>query len=509
MIKRATTTDRRYQIFISSTFKHLAQERKAAIEAVFERGHIPIALERFSPSDASDLEVIRRAMSDSQVYILIVGHTYGELSPDGKRSYTELEYDLAQEFGLLTLVFLMDKHVVQERRKELSEDIIGDKLEIENYGRFNKFREKLKKHSGKFFTPSPEFKGTVALALADNLATWDKPGFVREPEDPAVLEGVRNEFIGDLVSELRSFEKLYDRTQQAADAKRCAARFFVQQYMDRILHNRVSLFFESGSTIAFLAKEMSGPLYKAVTITETGAPSIQISTNNVLAYLLLWLKARIPCTKFPWSPPVETTYGAAYGGLENIIDQDPDYKLPPLNPSAKREIARLETSLFTITSMKRPTLLLGAASGLQLTSGHKLNFQHENLSESRKEELGAQVRQCFGLHVGSYRNKVFKRFMYDTNLPIVIFLTGNKINCPIEVGKCHFILDSVNRWEDFYHQYPLAFCVASRHEEKLFHIKLFQDLGFEVLEENNAAEISSLIARNQSFISNFEARLTT
>jgi Domain of unknown function (DUF4062) len=507
MNKRATT-DRRYQIFISSTFKHLHEERKAAIEAVFERGHIPIALERFSPSNTSDLEVIRTAMEDSQVYILILGHTYGELSPDGERSYTEVEYDLAQEYGLLTLVFLIDKHVVHERRKELNEQLIADKHEIDNYVRFNKFRERIKKkHSGKIFTPGPEFKGLVALALADNLGTWDKPGFIREPADPAVLEGARNEFIGDLVTELRSFEKLYDRTQQAPEAKRCAARFFVQQYMDRILDNRVSLFFESGSTIAFLAKEMSGPLYKAVTITDDGTPSIQISTNNVLAYLLLWLKARIPCTKFPWSPPVETTYGAAYGGLETIIDQDPDYKLPPLNASARREIARLENSLFTISSMKRPTLLLGAASGLQLTPGHTLIFQDKKLSKSRMEELEAQLRQCFGPHVGSYRNKVFKRFMYDTSLPMVIFLTGDKINCPIEVGKCHFILDSVTKWDNFYHQYPLAFCVASRHEEKAFHVKLFHDLGFDVLVENNAAEISSLIARNKPFITEFEARL--
>jgi hypothetical protein len=65
-------SDRRYQIFISSTFEDLRAERKAAVEAVFERGHIPIALENFSPSNESDLQVIKSAMKDCQVYVAIL-----------------------------------------------------------------------------------------------------------------------------------------------------------------------------------------------------------------------------------------------------------------------------------------------------------------------------------------------------------------------------------------------------------------------------------------------------
>src|SRR5437868_10760059 len=111
-------TDRRYQVFISSTFD-LQSERKAAIEGVFERGHIPIALERFSPANLSDLQVIENAMDSSQVYVLILGHRYGEVIPKLNISYTEFEYDLAQKRKLHTLVFLFKDDVAKEKRNAL------------------------------------------------------------------------------------------------------------------------------------------------------------------------------------------------------------------------------------------------------------------------------------------------------------------------------------------------------------------------------------------------------
>src|SRR5664279_2046141 len=136
-----TTLDRRYQVFISSTFRDLADERKGAIEAIFETGHIPIALERFTPANEGDLEIINRAMSDSQVYVLILGHRYGELVPGKDISYTEFEYNLAQEHGLKTLVFVLDEATVQEKRKALDPNNIRDKAELLNYDALCKFHE--------------------------------------------------------------------------------------------------------------------------------------------------------------------------------------------------------------------------------------------------------------------------------------------------------------------------------------------------------------------------------
>src|SRR5438105_7515790 len=157
-------TDRRYQIFISSTFQDLKEERKAAIEAVFKRGHIPIALENFSPQNEEDLQVIKSAMRDCQVYIAILGHRYGSLVPGQDYSFTEFEYDLAQEYRLKTLTFILADDVIEERRKKV------DESEKRHYGKLRDFHEKkAARHFRRKFTPGPEFKYIIELALADNL----------------------------------------------------------------------------------------------------------------------------------------------------------------------------------------------------------------------------------------------------------------------------------------------------------------------------------------------------
>jgi Domain of unknown function (DUF4062) len=495
-------SDRRYQIFISSTFNDLREERKAAIEAVFESGHIPIALESFSPTNESDLQVIRRAMQDCQVYIAILGHRYGSIVPGKDYSFVEFEYDLAQEHNLKTLTFLLTNAEIEDRRKKV------DETEKRNYGRLTNFYEtKVTKHFRKFFTPGPQFKFIVELALAKNLTGWDRHGFVREPEDRTVLDP-KNEFIVDISKELEGFPKLDQRCSENPREKRALAKYFTESYLNDFLSKQVSLFFESGSTVAFVAKEISKHLKGRVVIGEKGAPNIQISTNNVLAYLLLWLVARIPCTQFPWTPPDEQTYGASYGGIkENLVERDPDYSGAGLNAMEQKEIEKLLHAAFSPLSWKLPALLLGASSGLQISPNPKLKFS-EDISDNQRKELETQLARCFGPHVGSYHNKIFKRFMYATKLPIVIFLTADKIDSEIEVGKCHFILDKTFTWEQFYKEHPVAFCVGCKSSRLHDYAAMFRDLGFDISTGQPFTAVTGFIARNKVFKERFEANFS-
>lgn len=486
--------DRRYQVFISSTFD-LEEERKAAVEAVFRRGHIPIALENFSPSDSSDLEVIEKAMKESQVYVLILGHRYGQIVPGTSISYTELEYDLAQRYRLRTITFVLNDSIVDERRQKLSSKVDRDREEIANIQKLMTFQKRVTEHFRRFYSPGPSLKYEVELALQDNLRDFDEPGFLRE---------IHNPFIVDIVNELKGFEKLYGRVSEQREKKEALARYFCQQYVDYIKDHHVSLFFESGSTVAYVAREMSRDLAGTVKIQEDGSANIQISTNNALAYLQLWLNARVPCSQFPWSPPVDPTFGATYGGLEkNLAALDPDYRRPPLDKKAKGEIEKLLGAPFSLPKMKRPVLLLGAASGLQVGSDHKIKFGMK-VGERRQRELTLQLQSCYGPHVGSYHNKVFKRFMYATRLPMVLFITGDKIDREIETDHCHFILDSDLPWEMFCREWPVAFCVGCADDEVDVHAQAFESLGFSLRMQNSNTAVTTFIARNKKFIDDFE-----
>jgi hypothetical protein len=498
-------TDRRFQIFISSTFRDLREERKKAVEVIFQRGHIPIDLARFSADNESDRKVIEKAIDDCQIYLLMLGHRYGELVPNGDISYTELEYEIAQKKGLQTLVLLMDPEEIKRRRKELDPENERDRAELTNFERLEKFHRRVREHFVELWTPE-DFKYLCLKAIDDNLPKCDKRGFVREPEDPTFLESAENPFIVDIVGKLKGFGKLYERCLTEAQKKRALSAFFKERYLNAILRHKVSLFFESGSTVAYVAKDLAQPLYREVRLEGRGEPTIKVSTNNVLAYLLLWLSARVPCSPFPWSTPGEETYGAWYGGLEDKEPKNPDYTRPLLDSEADEEISKLLSHPFRPSDVTGPALLLGAASGLQIGDAHRLKFRAD-LDDSTKEQLAMELRQCYGPHVGSYHNKIFKRFMYGTKIPIVLFITAAKIDSEIDVGKCHFILDQSFDWPQFYHEHPVAFCVGCDHDEKRRFEPVFRQLGFDIWDGPTGNAVTAFIARNQAFIERFERRV--
>src|SRR5215211_977736 len=125
---------RKLQVFISSTFADLKEERQAAVEAVLTAGHIPAGMELFAAGDESQMNVIKRWIDESDVYLLILGGRYGSIEPSSQKSYIHLEYDyaVAQQKPLFAVVineaYLEAKTkqygfevLERERQKELEE----------------------------------------------------------------------------------------------------------------------------------------------------------------------------------------------------------------------------------------------------------------------------------------------------------------------------------------------------------------------------------------------------
>jgi hypothetical protein len=498
--------DKRFQVFISSTFSGLNEQRKQAIEVVFERGHIPIALERFSPANNSDLQVIKKAIADCQIYILILGHKYGEIVPGKDISFTELEYNLAEKNGLIILPFLLNEDESNEFRKDLNPREIKDDKEIKNYDKLMKFRKRIGQFKKIWSKKDHEFKYHLGCALLENVASCNKPGFVREPEEPTTMSllasASRNEFIVDIVDTLKSFNLLHERCSEDIEQKKVLSKQFSSFYLDKIISNKVSLFFESGSTVAYVARELSNTLSRVVQ-TDGSHVNIQISTNNVLAFLQLWFNSKIICNTFPWSAPTNDSYGALYGAIDKIEEKFPDYSCIEIDDVGKKEIEKLKNAEFTITTLKKPTLILATSSGLQISNNHLIKFK-ENVNESIKGIISNKISSCYGPHVGSYKNKIFKRFLYEIKIPIMFFITGNKIDREIEIGRCHFVHDSEFTWKEFYENYPVAFCVGCEQSECERYIELFKNIGFEVDKGIDYAIVTSFIAKNSSFKKEFD-----
>lgn len=96
----------RYQIFISSTYEDLKDERTQIIETIQQFGHIPYGMEYFVATDDTQWEWIKNAIEKSSYFILIIGGRYGSVDKTTNKSYTEKEYDYAVELGIPIIRFV-------------------------------------------------------------------------------------------------------------------------------------------------------------------------------------------------------------------------------------------------------------------------------------------------------------------------------------------------------------------------------------------------------------------
>ena len=96
---------KRYQVFISSTFADLKDERNMVMQAVLERKCFPAGMELFPAIDKEQFEYIKKVIDDSDYYLLIIGARYGSMDDNGV-SFTEKEYDYAVKKGIPVIAFL-------------------------------------------------------------------------------------------------------------------------------------------------------------------------------------------------------------------------------------------------------------------------------------------------------------------------------------------------------------------------------------------------------------------
>ena len=75
--------DKRYQVFVSSTYTDLKVERQRVIQAVIETNCIPAGMELFPAADEEQFQFIKRVIDDCDYYILIIGGRYGSTTAEG------------------------------------------------------------------------------------------------------------------------------------------------------------------------------------------------------------------------------------------------------------------------------------------------------------------------------------------------------------------------------------------------------------------------------------------
>lgn len=449
---------RKYQIFISSTFQDLGEYRKSAILGITKAGHMPVALENFTPSTDTKKNVIRETLNSCQFYVIILGARYGSVAKDDPRGrgYVEIELDIAISNKCRILAFVMDQNKVLEFRKT-DEFLKSD--ELRNVSKYESLKEKLTEGiENIFYKPfdSPEDVENGLHAYFSREHTV--PGYILEQStnDAEILKMyARNEVLRDVFQRLTQFETVEPRLLDDAQKKEALGKAFADLYGDHIRDKYKRVFLESGSTITYVAKALVNYLPHSA----QGDVPTEVITNNAFAYLYLWLNSEVFCRPVPSGPP-DGKYGGMYGEIKGR-SRIPTYDMSPLehyDPDAIEMIIHLSKETFGEDGGKA-TLLLAAISGIQLTNQIDSVNHNGDLIE-QDSPLNEQLSRCRGFHVGSYENRLFKRSYYLTGYPSIVFVHDEKIDSKIVVGKCHFLCDSGYPWGKFIEEYPLSIWVA-------------------------------------------------
>lgn len=163
--------EKRYQIFISSTFSDLKEERNKVMQTIMSLDCIPAGMELFPAMDEEQFEFIKRIIDDCDYYILIIGARYGSMDDYGV-SYTEKEYDYAVSKGIPVLAFLhKDISSIPNSKTDLDKNL-QKKLE--------KFRKKVEKgRLVQYWDNADNLNAKVAVSLPKTIKMFPRIGWVK------------------------------------------------------------------------------------------------------------------------------------------------------------------------------------------------------------------------------------------------------------------------------------------------------------------------------------------
>ncbi|MBB5056062.1 hypothetical protein HDF16_000731 [Granulicella aggregans] len=193
--------NKRYQVFVSSTYADLMDERRAVIQALLEMNCIPSVMELFPASNEEQFTFIKGVIDDCDYYVLIVGGRYGSTTPEGL-SYTEKEYDYALNKGLPVMSFIHEAPGSIPFDKSEADPALREKLD--------RFRDRAKTGKMvKMWKDPKDLPGAVTISLVHAMKTQPAVGWVRADQIAA------SDILSDLVNLQRRNGELEEQLRQA------------------------------------------------------------------------------------------------------------------------------------------------------------------------------------------------------------------------------------------------------------------------------------------------------
>ncbi len=181
-------SQKRYQIFVSSTYEDLTVERQQVAQAILELEHFPAGMEIFPASNETQWELIKKFIAESDYFVVVLAGRHGSTDASGV-SYTERESDYAQELDIPILGFLRKNVDTLPANK-----VDRDKKAI---ARLESFRKKIQTKHCRMWD-SPEELGLVVsksilyVTKMQARTGWVRADLAKSVEDYEKINEIRN-----------------------------------------------------------------------------------------------------------------------------------------------------------------------------------------------------------------------------------------------------------------------------------------------------------------------------
>lgn len=162
--------EKRYQVFVSSTYLDLIEARQEVMQALLELDCIPAGMELFPAADDDQWTLIKKVIDDCDYYIVVVGGRYGSIATTGK-SFTQMEYEYALESGKPAIAFLhKDPGSLPANQSEQTED--GSR-------KLQEFRSLVQKKVCKNWTTPADLGSVVSRSIVKLMKSNPGVGWVK------------------------------------------------------------------------------------------------------------------------------------------------------------------------------------------------------------------------------------------------------------------------------------------------------------------------------------------
>ena len=240
--------EKRYQVFVSSTYEDLQEERREVMQALLELDCIPAGMELFPASSEDQWSLIKRVIDDCDYYLLIIAGRYGSTNDKGI-SYTQMEFEYALSKGKPIIAFLhKNPNKIESGKTEKTTK--GKKL-------LEDFRAKAKNNLVRFWDTPIELGSVVSRSMVSLIKNFPAEGWVKSG---SIVDEKSIKEISRLQNENKSLREQLDtiKTQVPAGTEK------LQQGEDRFLVDFRSKDWSVDKRVSFSEEFTWNELYGAV-----------------------------------------------------------------------------------------------------------------------------------------------------------------------------------------------------------------------------------------------------